>query len=175
MCQSTRLVKGFHLLCIPLPGAACAANAQRSKRNRLQRGGVWSVDRHLAEPSRGLRKQRFWNALHLPVLAGCSFTAGLKLFRRNLYTGRAPSARVPEGTRTCSSEPLSTVAYGTQGCRPTPPRRVSRKLGSKMAPFTVIPENYLAGGRIRYDAHSLLHELTSECGLRGVVRGKVLG
>jgi hypothetical protein len=31
--------------------------------------------------------KRFWNALHLPVLALCPFTAGLKLFpdRRNLY------------------------------------------------------------------------------------------
>ena len=30
--------------------------------------------------------QRFWNALHLPVLAVCSFTAGLKLFSAETYT-----------------------------------------------------------------------------------------
>jgi hypothetical protein len=64
----------------PRGGVCCKRTAFEKK--RLRRGGVCSVDRHLAEPSRGLRRQmqRFLNALHLPVLAVSSFTAGLKLF-----------------------------------------------------------------------------------------------
>jgi hypothetical protein len=47
--------------------------------------------------------QRFWNALHLPVLAVCSFTAGLKLFQ-TAETYTAVSERL-----TCSRTATSCV------------------------------------------------------------------